>query len=74
MGKKLGYVTEILPNEMRGDVRKAAQTFADIIRKRAGEKREGKELILFGGEFTVSVTGKGKGEGYRNSFCQCWRN
>ena len=58
---KLGYRTKILSDEVNGDVRDAAKRFAEMIRNRAGEKGRGKEILLFGGEFTVSVKGKGKG-------------
>jgi len=61
MGNKLGYNTEILSDEENGDVRDAAQRFSEMIKNRAGKKGRGSELLLFGGEFTVSVKGKGKG-------------
>ncbi|MEN8222435.1 MAG: DUF4147 domain-containing protein [Acidobacteriota bacterium] len=60
-GKELGYRTQILPKEESGDVREAAQKFAKMIGNRVGNKKGGEELLLFGGEFTVSVKGRGKG-------------
>jgi len=58
---ELGYRPQILPGEAAGDVETAARKTSERMRKQALKKEAGKQIILFGGEFTVSVTGKGKG-------------
>lgn len=60
-GKEMGYRTNVMTKEESGDVREAAIRFGKIIRKNAEKKATGEEISFFGGEFTVSVKGEGRG-------------
>lgn len=53
-----GFAPRVAPVPLVGDVREAARTIADTMRQAAAG---GPGVLLFGGETTVRVQGKGKG-------------
>jgi glycerate-2-kinase len=58
----LGYVAEIETAELQGEARDAARTLArKAIETRESMKPGERRCLLFGGETTVTVRGKGKG-------------
>ena len=62
-GEQLGFSTEILTSEEKGDVRDAALRYGELVRKKAlGQKSVTRDILLLaGGEFTVNVSGSGEG-------------
>jgi glycerate-2-kinase len=57
---QLGYKAQIITNSLEGDVHKAADFILEKIKSERYKSRE-KRCLLFGGEPTLNVTGKGKG-------------
>jgi len=61
--EELGYMSKIIGTNEYGDVKKAAKKYGKIIKSELKNLNsyDRRRLLLFGGEFTVSVMGKGKG-------------
>lgn len=61
--EELGFNSEILRSDEKGDVRRASKRYGNLIRKRFSNNKTatGGLLLLAGGEFTVKVSGKGEG-------------
>ncbi len=61
--EELGFRSEIVRSDETGDVRSAAKRYGELIRKRLKNCKttEGGLLLLAGGEFTIKVSGSGKG-------------
>jgi hydroxypyruvate reductase len=59
---ELGFMPEIITSELQGEARDAAHMLAQTaLRTRAALKPGERRCLLFGGETTVTVRGKGKG-------------
>lgn len=58
--EELGYQAEIVAHDLEGEARAAARGIAALARRRRGE-HAGPLALLFGGETTVAVRGKGRG-------------
>lgn len=60
--RQLGYATEIITAELQGEARDAARFMSQTARDRLPGLQENDRLcLLFGGETTVTVKGRGKG-------------
>ncbi|MDP1634227.1 MAG: DUF4147 domain-containing protein, partial [Gallionellaceae bacterium] len=60
--RQLGYATEIITAELQGEARDAARFMAQTARDRlSGLQADSRLCLLFGGETTVTVKGRGKG-------------
>ncbi len=61
--EELGYMSKIIGTDEYGDVKKAAKKYGKIIKSELKNLNsyDRRRLLLFGGEFTVSITGKGRG-------------
>lgn len=60
--RQLGYATEIITAELQGEARDAARFIAQTVRDSLpGLQANDRLCLLFGGETTVTVKGRGKG-------------
>ncbi|GAO37289.1 hypothetical protein SCT_2708 [Sulfuricella sp. T08] len=60
--RQLGFSAQIITSELQGEAREAARLLANTAcTTQAGLKAGERRCLLYGGETTVTVTGKGKG-------------
>jgi len=59
MAKSLGYAVEMMGDSLEGEAREVAREHAKLALRHAAEGK--RTALLSGGEFTVTVTGNGKG-------------
>jgi glycerate-2-kinase len=62
----LGYKTQVITNQLIGDVMEVARYIFEIVKQTKKQKNSEPFCLLFAGEPTVKVTGDGTGIGGRN--------